>query len=276
MPEHSSVARTAQRIRTYTTQAIVLRRTDFGEADRVLTILTPEHGLKRVLAKGARRVISRKAGHVELFARAQVLLARGRQFDLVTQAELLEPHRRLREDLQRGALAHYLCELAESFAPIETESAALFHLLAEGLLALCEAADPPLITRAYELHLLTLEGYRPQLFTCALSQQPLEVDQDTTRAQAWFSPISGGVIREVLLAQAPDALPLPRAALAALRTMHTQPLAALATSYLSPDVHEAVARVLRAYITHVLERSPRSAAVLQQINRHLHARLAEA
>lgn len=276
MTERSPAARTAQRIRAYATQAIVLRRTDFGEADRVLTILTPEHGLKRVLAKGARRVTSRKAGHIELFARVQVLLARGRQLDLVTQAELIEPHRALREDLRRGALAHYLCELAESFAPAETESAALFHLLAEGLLALCEAADPLLITRAYELQLLTLEGYRPQLFACALSQQPLEVDQDAARTQAWFSPLGGGVICEALLAQAPDAIPIPRAALAALRTLHTQPFTVLAEQHLAPELHEAVARALRAYVNHVLERNPRSAAVLQQINRHLHARLAEA
>ncbi|MCS7088911.1 MAG: DNA repair protein RecO [Thermoflexales bacterium] len=270
MPEARSAAnRTAQRIRAYSTPAIILRRADFGEADRVLTILTPEHGLKRVLAKGVRRVTSRKAGHLELFARAQLLLARGRQLDLVTQAELLEPHRALREDLQRGALAHYICELAERFASAETDSAALFHLVAETLLALCEAADPLLIARAYELHLLTLEGYRPQLFMCALTNQPLEIDQEPTRTRAWFSPSSGGAVREACLAQARDAIPTPRVALEALRLMHTRALTALVTQRFSAELHEAIARVLRAYTAHVIEQQPRSAEVMQQIADHL-------
>src|SRR5262245_28381592 len=120
------------RSRLYSTQAIVLRRTDYGEADRVVTLLTPEVGKLRVLAKGARKITSRKAGHIELFTRTQLLLAKGRSFDLITQAELIEPHRALREDVSRGAMAHYLCELAEQFAPEDSESAALYDLLAEG------------------------------------------------------------------------------------------------------------------------------------------------
>lgn len=92
------------RPRVYSTEAIVLRRDDYGEADRLLTLLTPRSGKMRVMAKGARKTSSRKAGHVELFTRVTLMLARGRLFDIVTQAEAIETHRALREDLQRGQL----------------------------------------------------------------------------------------------------------------------------------------------------------------------------
>src|SRR5437016_3885105 len=104
------------RVRLYASEAIVLRRMDYGEADRILTIMTPELGKLRVIAKGVRKVTSRKAGHVELFTRVKLLMARARTFDIVSQAETIEPYRPLREDLLRGSYAHYLSELIDVFA----------------------------------------------------------------------------------------------------------------------------------------------------------------
>ena len=75
-----------RRERVFRTEAIVLRRTDFGEADRLLTVFTPERGKLRLIAKGARKPTSRKSGHVELFSYGHFLVAVGRDLDLVTQA----------------------------------------------------------------------------------------------------------------------------------------------------------------------------------------------
>ena len=93
------------RDRTYRTEAVVLRRKDFGEADRVLTLLTPEHGKVRVVAKGIRKPASRKAGHLDLFMRSKLLVAKGRDLDIITQAETMSAYRPLREYLLRGAYA---------------------------------------------------------------------------------------------------------------------------------------------------------------------------
>ncbi|MGH2469188.1 MAG: DNA repair protein RecO, partial [Chloroflexota bacterium] len=73
----------------YATEAVVLERRDFGEADRLLTLYTPVRGKVRAIAKGSRRTTSRLAGHVELFTHTRVLLASGRNLDIVTQCELL-------------------------------------------------------------------------------------------------------------------------------------------------------------------------------------------
>ncbi|MBI4630353.1 MAG: DNA repair protein RecO [Chloroflexi bacterium] len=89
------------RERTFRTEAIVLRRKDFGEADRILTLFTPELGKIRAVAKGIRKPASRKAGHLELYTRSRLLVAKGRDMDIVTQAETVESYRPLREDLLR-------------------------------------------------------------------------------------------------------------------------------------------------------------------------------
>ena len=76
--------------RTYIAEALVLRRSDFLEADRRLTLLTPDRGRLNVVAKGVRRPTSRMAGHLELFTLARVFVVRRRSLDLVVQAETVE------------------------------------------------------------------------------------------------------------------------------------------------------------------------------------------
>ncbi|HEX5439629.1 MAG TPA: DNA repair protein RecO, partial [Ktedonobacterales bacterium] len=99
----------------YSTEAICLRRTDFGEADRILTLFTPAYGKVRAIAKGVRRTTSRLAGHLEPFTRTQLLLAHGRDLDIVTQAEARERLEALRDDVWHATAAWYLAELVDRF-----------------------------------------------------------------------------------------------------------------------------------------------------------------
>ncbi|MCS7055829.1 MAG: DNA repair protein RecO [Thermoflexales bacterium] len=255
------------RMRAYATEAIVVRREDYGEADRLVTLLTPDYGKLRALAKGARKPTSRKAGHIELFARTRLLLAKGRTFDLITQAELIEAHRLLREEIGRGALAHYLCELAYRFAPEGSDAAPLYDLLAEGLDRLCESADPQLVARYFELRLLTLEGYRPELFRCARTQLPLA--NDVGDAPVAFSPSQGGVLCEEAASSARDVFRLSRGGLALLRTLQTQPFEIVQMLDVAPELHEHIARALQLYIGAILERRPRTAAFLDRLAREM-------
>src|SRR5215471_3777336 len=101
--------------RVYTTEAITLRRTDFGEADRILTLFTPAYGKVRAIAKGVRRTTSRLAGHLEPFTRTQLLLASGRDLDIVTQAEARERLEALRDEVWHATAAWYLAELVDRF-----------------------------------------------------------------------------------------------------------------------------------------------------------------
>jgi len=129
------------RVRLYRTEAIVLRRSNFGEADRLLTLYTPEWGKLRVIAKGVRKPTSRKSGHLELFTHSRLLVAKGRNLDIVTQAETLHSFRPLREDLLRTGWAYYAAELLDRFVEEGIEDRPLFNLFLATLGWLCEDVD---------------------------------------------------------------------------------------------------------------------------------------
>lgn len=251
------------RDRLYRTEAIILRRADFGEADRLLTILTPGFGRRRVLAKGVRKIRSRKAGHLERFMRTSLLLARGRELDLISQAEVIAAHPHLREDLQRSALAHYAAELAEAFAPEGEESHALYALLAETLERLDTEPDLQRIIRYYELHLLEIAGFRPQVEHCVGCGEPLREE----RGPYGFDPQRGGVLCPRCAPRFPTARPLSLRALKGMRFALRSPYPVFRAAPLSEKTLEELGEVVGRHLWAVLERRPRSLAFLSELTR---------
>jgi DNA repair protein RecO (recombination protein O) len=253
------------RSRVSTTQAIVLRRIDQGEADRLITVMTPERGKIRVVAKGARKITSRKAGHIELFACTQLLLAKGRTFDIVTQADLIDPHPVLRDDMQRGAMAHYVCDVIERFAQEEHEDQALYALLADALQWLSSARDAALIVRFVEMRLLLHTGYKPQLFRCVLSGAALEIDVQEGERSTPFSPADGGAVALAQVRQAHGPLMLSRGALLMLRALQTQSFEVVQTLELTAGYHSELERALQAFISYVLDGRTRTLMLAKQM-----------
>ena len=125
-------------LHVYRTDAIVLRRQDFGEADRVLTLYSPWRGKFRAIAKGVRRPKSRLGGHVELFTHVNMLVAQGRNLDIVTQAETVRPFARIRDDLWKTSYACYVAELVDRFTEEHLENQPVFDLLLQALTYLDE------------------------------------------------------------------------------------------------------------------------------------------
>jgi DNA repair protein RecO (recombination protein O) len=255
------------RSRVSATEAIILRRVDQGEADRLITVLTPERGKIRVVAKGARKITSRKAGHIELFARTTLMLAKGRQFDVITQADLIDPHLALREDMQRGAIAHYVCDLIERFSQEDHEDRALYALLADALVWLTTASDIVLMARYVEMRLLVQAGYRPQLFRCAVSDVPLEVDSSDDDRATPFSPHDGGTLSLARARQARGPIMLSRGVLRVLRALQTQSVETINGLELTVGYHAELERVLQAFLSYVLEGRSRTFVLVKQIQR---------
>ncbi len=121
------------RPRVYSTEGFTLRRTDFGEADRILTLFTPTYGKIRAIAKGVRKTKSRLAGHLEPFTRTQLLLATGRDLDIVTQAEGRERFERLPTDFWSATAAWYVAELVDRFLEDADPHPRLYALFVETL-----------------------------------------------------------------------------------------------------------------------------------------------
>ncbi len=247
------------RERLYRTEGIVLRRTDFGEADRLLVLLTPGYGKLRVLAKGVRKVPSRKAGHVEPFMRSQFLLARGRDLDIVTQAETLDAYQGLRGDLVRTTYACYLSELADAFAEEKGENDALYQLLAYMLGRLSRGDDPAMLARFYEMRLLTYVGFRPELqrcVRCGAAHEP---------GPAFFSAPEGGVRCPRCGEGAPGAVPLSLGAFKVLRYLQSQEYPTVAVLRLPVQTAREVESLLRRYLSYLLERGIKSVGFLDMV-----------
>jgi len=247
------------RERIYRTEAVILRRSDFGEADRLLTVYTPYLGKVRLLAKGIRKPSSRKAGHLELFTRTQLLIARGRNLDIITQAETLDSYQALRQDLWRMSHAYYVAELVDSFAAEHAENRALYALLCDVLNWICDSTDLALTMRFFELHLFDLVGYRPQLFHCPRCGSQLEPVVN------FFSSDDGGVLCPRCGEGRPKARAISLQAFKVLRYLLTHDYAQCVHLRLRQATHSEVEGVLRDYLMHILERRPKSVEFLNTL-----------
>ncbi|MFH1084655.1 MAG: DNA repair protein RecO [Chloroflexota bacterium] len=248
--------------RVYRTEAIVLRERDYGEADRILTLLTPG-GKLSALAKGIRRPTSRKAGQLGLFSRGQVLLARGRTFHIVSQAECLADDEGLRGDLMRFTYACYAAELMDRFAQEDEENEALYALMADGLRWCAQEADPGLWMRYFELRLLTLSGYQPQFFQCAACAETLQPVAN------YFGAEQGGVLCPRCGAQQAQAGRISLNAQKVLRYLMTHPPAEVRALRLHEATQREIEALLLGYLEHVLERELRSVVFLRRLRREL-------
>jgi len=247
------------RDRLYRTEAVILRRMDYGEADRILTLYTPHYGKLRVISKGVRKMTSKLAGHLELFLRTQLMLATGRTFDVVTGAQIVEPYRQLHDDLARVSHAYYVAELLDKLTVDDEENRPAYDLLVAALQALDITNVPDLVVRSYELHLLGFMGYRPHLFDCVNCQEPLAED-----ANRW-SASGGGMLCPRCAPSDPHALPISLPAFKALRFLQREPITSVDQLRLSDALRHELESILRATLRPVLERDLKSVAFLNAV-----------
>lgn len=249
--------------RLFKTQAIVLRRYDYGEADRILTLLTPDRGKLRAIAKGARKLTSRLSGHLELYSRVALLIAQGSDLHVISQAEQQEAFLALHSDLLRSAYAHYIAELTDRFSEDEESHSPFFSLLNAALGWLCAPeADLALAVRYFELRLLRLSGFEPSLFECAVGQEPL-----TARDQH-FSALEGGVVCPEH-AHGRAVQPLSLTALKVLRHMARAEYDAVRRLRLTAALHAELERTLSNYVLHLLEQRLKSAEFVRELRTRL-------
>jgi DNA repair protein RecO (recombination protein O) len=246
------------RDRVYRTDAIIIRRSDFGEADRLLTVITPL-GKRRVVAKGARKTSSRLAGHIELFTHATLLLAVGRSLDIVTQSAIRQGFDAIRVDLERISAAYYVAEVIDRLTEDGAEDRRVFALLIETLRALDTSDAIDLVLRSYELHVLDRLGYRPQLQECAMCQEVL------TEEAAHYSPAAGGVLCQRCAPRDTQALVMRLPTFKLLRFLQAQPIAVVTRMSISAETRSEAERLLRATVRAALERDLKSVAFLEEV-----------
>lgn len=251
--------------RLYQLEGVILGRRDYGEADRVIICLTPE-GRVDLLAKGARKTRSRKAGHLELFSRTQMLVSRvEHSWDIVSQAEAVVLRPLLQEDFQRGTYARYVAELVVRF--FERDANEQLYRLLDWTLTALEADDSPeLLVRWYEQRLLTLAGFRPEWHTCVgerdgeLCEAELRPRPSDTRAYG-MDPDRGGALCAACFAAARKDLgvrALSPSALSWLQALQHREYADTKQFSVSQKAATELAAAMQHYIAHHLEYRPSS------------------
>lgn len=151
-------------MKQFVTTGIILARTDFGEADRILTILTPDYGKLHLLARGVRKVKSKLAGGIELFSISSVTFIRGRgELGTLVSTRLNKHYGNIIKDIESVQLGYELIKLLNKATEDEPEPE-YFELLHSAFAALHDGIVTPLLLRSwFQAQLLRLAGHTPNL-----------------------------------------------------------------------------------------------------------------
>ncbi|MGF1602921.1 MAG: DNA repair protein RecO [Thermosynechococcaceae cyanobacterium] len=182
--------------RVYKATGINLKSMALGEADRLLTILTREHGLVRAVAAGARKPKSKLGGRSSLFVVNTLVLTQGRSLDRISQAEVVVSYPGLSRDLAKLTVGQYWAELVLSQALSGQPQPELYDFLCDKLAYLEQApahqVPVALIEGIYQL--LDWAGIAPQVNRCCATQDPLVPDLTDPSWRVGFSPKAGGAV----------------------------------------------------------------------------------
>ena len=266
--------------RLFRVTAIVIRHRDLGETDQILTLLSRQRGKLRAVAKGVKRPKSKLAAATQLFSHSRFLIAQGRNLDVVSQAEIIESFYGLRDDLAKVAYASYFAELADAVVQERQPAEAIYDLLLAALRQVegaCRAGlprpaagtrPPPYppprrgeasvnddlerLARVFELSLLSLSGFEPELSACA------QCGAEVARSPGGFSPPLGGVVCTGCAPRVAGVRPLSAAALEAARRFSKAAPGLLPRAELSPRDRAQLRAALRSHLEYRLDRKIRS------------------
>ncbi len=282
--------RMADRSRVYRTHALVLRRRDQGDADRILTIFTPDKGRLEVIAKGVRKTSSRKAGHLEPFTHVNLLLAQARTWDIITEAVAVESYRHLRENLDAIGRAGYVAELVDAFAESDDDYRPVWDLTTFVLRELDEAArreaaatqpaastgpdgapipaaavvDRDMLLVWFVLHMLSVSGFQPNLFNC------LACDAELLPETNFFAAGEGGFFcprchAPAAAKQTGEFEAVEADVLKIMRFAQSQPWGEVRKYAIRPTLVRKADSLLQRYVMRVIEHQLRSVDFLRRL-----------
>lgn len=233
----------------FVTCGLVLRETVTRDADKILTVLTPDRGRLSVIARGARRKGSRVAAACQLLAYSEMTLYEKGRWTMLDAADTIELFDGLRQDLTALSLAAYFAELTEA---VSDGSGDVLPLLLNALYALSALKKPPqLVKPAFQFRLMALAGYEPMADGCALCGAP---EPENPLLDVVHGVVHCGKCRE----KGGLSLPLTASGLAALRYVLYGDPRRLYSFSLPPEGLRALNHAADAYVSAQLERSFRT------------------
>jgi DNA repair protein RecO (recombination protein O) len=245
--------------REYQTEAVVIKKIKLGEADRILTFYTRDHGKIEAVAKGVRRPKSKLAGHLELLTYTHIRLARGHNLDTVIGSQTIDPFLPLKNDLWLTSYGLYAAELVNQFNPQNSANQSMFELLIETLSRLSQAQNSDLALRYFEMRLLDISGYRPQLRECVACKTELKPEANT------FCSAAGGALCPNCLYEEPTSFSISIDALKVLRFFQKNNFETVGRLKISSELAGELKNLMAGYIRYILEKEVKSATWLDSL-----------
>lgn len=247
----------------YRSNVIVLKSRNMGEADRVLMLLSDDLGKFQAVVKGARRERSRFVGNTLSFNYLKAMFFTGKNLDTLSQAELIHPFSKLREDLTKLAYASFWVDLVDGFVPERVEVKEVFQFLLAAFVTLEQTDDPALLNLAFETRLLNYLGYQPELDNCDACRQPLSTGSGG--GDFYFSVHSGGVVCGNCRLQFSDLTPLNPVQLELMKTLTSIDIRELTKLNGYAEHFQIIGSILRQFIEVRLERPLKSRVFLDNL-----------
>jgi len=173
----------------YKTEGIVLKSTEFEEADKIVTIFTKDYGKITAIAKGVRKTKSKFGSSLEILTHSIFLFYKGRNIDIVSQTEILESFFSTSREVVKFAFAANCVEVVNKLTEERETNIGLFNLLKEVLHYLRKADDPKLLALSFKWQTMSILGYRPSLDHCCRCNKIVE-DQK----EMYFNIKEGGLV----------------------------------------------------------------------------------
>lgn len=246
---------------TFHAQAVVLRHMEYGEADRILTLYTLEKGKIKAIAKGVRKLHSRKAGHLEPFTRVNLFFAQGRDLSIITQAETISPFYKLRENLTLTSYSAYVVELLERFSYEEGPNRDLYNLLVDTLTRLETNPLSRTVIHYYEVRLLDLLGFRPDLQTCSKCGNAIKPEDQ------FFTALGGGIYCPGCGKNQSDAWSVSMTTLKYMRHFQRSKYSKIKDIEIPEKSELEFTALIEKYMTYILERALKTPKFIRDISK---------
>jgi len=226
----------------YKLKGIILKRTNFGEADRLLTIFTDKLGKVRAVGKGIRKQNSRLGGHLEPFCMGNLVIAEGRNLDIICEAEIIECFFDIRNNLKSTHISYYLTEAVDKLTEEGEKHQEIFDLLLDILENVGGPISEDLLLSCFELRLLALLGFRPELEQC------LKCHRKLSPAGNFFDNSQGGLVCQRCQN---NGVKISNNTIKVLRIFLKNQLATLKKLKTTPEIQKETRKITQNYLDYI-------------------------
>jgi len=245
---------------TYATQAIVLRRSSVGETDCLVTLYTENYGKMRAFARGVRKPNSKLGGHLELLNQVNLLITQSRSLPLITQADMVQGFYTPSTNFEAIVSGCYIADCLDAFTVEEVENQSLYSLACRQFRQVQSVENVQTQLRFFELQLLTLSGYQPEVNVCLYCRKPLR------RHSIYFSFEAGGMLCQDCKNQF-DCFIISEASTKALRYLLTTETENVQKIRMSEAIQKELAHILTNYLQFVIDRRLQSLVFYRRLEK---------